>query len=213
MGRKIKLYQNPYDEDSILFSKKSITLRSGVTILIGCNGIGKTTLIRNIKSELEKKEIPHIHFNNLQDRFGSALFYGGPSLLANFMSSSEGEGIISNLGHVAAHISRFVEENPNLEEFWILLDAVDSGLSIDNVVMLKEHLFDVIMSDERLKDTDVYIVASANSFELARDEQCLDVCNLKYCTCKTYERYKNLILKSSEENSRRSENSSAEEDE
>ena len=76
---------------------------------------------------------------------------------------------------------------------WIFFDAIDSGLSVDNVVDVKECLFKTIFDDN--PNTDVYIIVSANEYELARDESCFDVYNGKYIKFKDYEDYRNFILK------------------
>ena len=72
--------------------------------------------------------------------------------------------------------------------------AVDSGFSIDNVVELKDELFKLILDIH--KDKEVYIVITANAYEMARGEQCFDVINGKYVSIKSYEKYRSVILKS-----------------
>ena len=64
-------------------------------------------------------------------------------------------------------------------------------------------MFKTIIEHE--KDNDIYIVVSANEFEMAREEQCLDVYNGKYVTFKDYEEYRDLILKSRKWKEERSE--------
>lgn len=76
------------------------------------------------------------------------------------------------------------------------MDAVDSGLSIDAVVDIKEGLFNTILN--HYADRDIYIVASANEYELVRGEKCFDVVNCKYVPIKSYEKYRSVILRSRE---------------
>ena len=80
-------------------------------------------------------------------------------------------------------------------ERWILLDAVDSGLSIDHVVELK-GLFKLVLEDTAAADKEIYIVASANEYELAAGNQCYDVGKSKYVDIKSYDDYKKAILAS-----------------
>lgn len=47
----------------------------------------------------------------------------------------------------------------------------------------------------RFKNVEVYIVVSANSYEMASGEQCLDVWSGKYITFEDYEDYRRYILK------------------
>lgn len=86
----------------------------------------------------------------------------------------------------------------------MLFDAIDSGLSIDNIVDIKECLFNIILEDTT--GTDVYIIVSANTFEMCFNEQCLDVRTGKHREFKTYTSYKNFILKSREQKDRRLKN-------
>lgn len=76
------------------------------------------------------------------------------------------------------------------------MDAVDSGLSVDNIVDVKDLLFKTIL--EYNYGNDIYIVISANEYEMARGEQCFDVYNGKYVTFNDYEEYRNMILERKE---------------
>lgn len=54
MSRKFALMKDCYEEGFNLYKKKNITIESGVTVLVGCNGIGKTTLLHQIRDRLKK---------------------------------------------------------------------------------------------------------------------------------------------------------------
>ena len=230
MDRRIKLWKDPYECGFNLYKKRTIELKPGITVLVGCNGIGKTTLLHNIEDVLKKEKIPVAKFDNLSDGgFNSRsekAFLEDFRFVAESMSSSEGENIVLNLMDLTGKLGRFIKTgiykrgyNPfegifekdesndkDIEisnERWILFDAVDSGLSVDNIVELKEGLFKTIIEHE--KDNDIYIVVSANEYEMAREEQCLDVYNGKYVTFKDYEEYRDLILKSRKWKEERSE--------
>lgn len=225
MSRKFKLIKRYYD-DYDLYKKRSITINEGVTVLVGCNGSGKTTLLHQIKDQLKKDGIPFVSFDNLHDggsrAISSAGFYGDFGFMGNLMTSSEGESIVLSISRLASTLRAFIQtgesqtdrdrfsrgfakaiwgdeieekkEVPN--ERWILLDAIDSGLSVDNVVDLKECLFKTILEDDF--NGSIYIVVSANEYELCRGENCFDVYNGKYVKFSNYERYRNFILKSRE---------------
>lgn len=221
MSRKMKLWKDPYDTGRDLFKKKTVTLNPGVTVLVGCNGIGKTTFLENIQENLKKENIPVIHFDNLTEggynSRSESVFYGDFEFLATCMQSSEGENIILNLTNLAKKLGEFIrtgtckrsknaiveafkkasgvqeeEQTEPIKERWILFDAVDSGLSVDNIVDVKKYLFDTILEDEN----DVYIIVSANEYEMANGESCFDVHHGKYITFKDYEEYRNFILES-----------------
>lgn len=221
MSRKFKLEPDWYGEDIKMYKKKTITLEEGVTVLVGCNGIGKTTMLHQLKEQLTKKKIPVLSFDNLHEggskSLSSAAFNGDCAFAATAMASSEGENIVMNMGQLASILKHFIDtgevckpnerisrafaqalwgdknEAPTSNERWLLLDAIDSGLSVDNVVDLKEQLFKTIM--ETKGDKEVYIVITANAYEMARGEQCFDVYHGKYVKLKTYEAYRKLILK------------------
>lgn len=224
MSRSFKLEKRYYGEEYDLYKKKTITINEGVTVLVGCNGAGKTTLLRQLRDQLKKNNIPVVSFDNLHEggshAVSSASFYGDFQFMANAMASSEGENIIMNIGRLASSLRPFIKtgevqdrsdklsnalakvmwgdavedkgEVPN--ERWILLDAIDSGLSVDNIVEVKEYLFDTILQDS--PECDVYIVVSANEYEIARGENCFDVYNGKYVKFLDYEEYRQFILNS-----------------
>lgn len=196
--RTFKIEKNYYEEDIILFKKSNIKIEPGLTVLVGCNGTGKTTLLHHIKAELHNNNIIYLSFDNLFDggsnARASAGLRGDMTWLATATLSSEGENIMMNIGNMARKIGDTVRRNTTADEIWILLDAVDSGLSVDNIIELKD-LFSLIIEDAKNRDIDVYIVISANEYELARNEQCFDVYNCEYITFKDYEDYRKFIIR------------------
>lgn len=160
----------------------------------------------------------------------SAAFNENYGLLANMWTSSEGENIGNNFGVWMTGIRNFItngkyssgrrlenfgdifrdeetvkKENDYLKnhsERWLLIDAADSGLSIDNVIEYKE-LFQLIMEDAKKFNKEVYIIISANEYELARGEQCFDVNLGKYLTFTDYDDYRKFIIKSRKKKDKR----------
>lgn len=203
-SREFKIPRDPYCMGYKVYKKTMIEIKSGLTVLVGCNGAGKSTLLIHIKELLKEEKIPFISFNNLTDGGSNskdhAGFIGDFVFLATALESSEGEEIILNLGKFAKKTGEFIRDNKNKEELWILLDAADSGLSVDNVIDLK-GLFNLIIKDK--PDSDIYILISANEYELARKEKCFDVQNGKYVTFSDYEDYRNFVLETRKEKDRR----------
>ena len=254
--RTINTWRDPYENGYSPTKPTKVTFNPGVTVLVGCNGAGKTTMLRNLAEKLNNKHVPYITYDNLKNggsnSIGEAFFYGKDSLGATLWCSSEGESIIINIGQFATKLSRFIhtglskstseiiykhrmlnnipideadpeyrkerwfrrmfdsekERNdkrfqniPDIDaipkERWLLFDAVDSGLSIDNIVQFK-NMFKLIFEDSKKADVETYIIVVANGFEMANGEQCFDVQHGKYLTFPTYEDYKKFILKSSQ---------------
>lgn len=208
MSRTFDIKKEPYEKGDKLYTKNSITLEPGVTVLVGCNGSGKTTLLHAIKEKLKKEDIPVTFYNNLSDggetAKSKAVYHGDMSLAAALMSSSEGEQIYINIAQLASQIGRFVRDNRGSSELWFLFDAIDSGFSIDNIEEVKTSLFDLILDDG--SNSDIYIVVSANEYEMCRKEKCFDVRNGKYISFPDYEDYRNFILKSAQEKKKRLDN-------
>lgn len=50
MSKEFQLKKDYYDERYELYKKETITINPGITVLVGCNGTGKTTLIHQIQS-------------------------------------------------------------------------------------------------------------------------------------------------------------------
>lgn len=199
MIRTFTIDPNPYDEDVKVFKNKSVAIIEGVTILVGCNGCGKSTLIDFIERDLKKQNIPMIAFNNCKDggsnAYGELVCKQDYSMLSTLMCSSEGEGIIANICNFAGKIKRLVSSlNERDSECWILFDATDSGLSIDNVIDIKA-LFNDIIEDIKSKGVTPYIIFAANEYEMCIDNNCLNVQECKYETIKTYDRFKKIVLK------------------
>lgn len=202
MSRQFILNNNWYGEDDFnIFKKKKITIKSGLTVLVGCNGAGKTTLLKQIEQSLKSKDIPVMLHNNKSDGErelkSRAALYGDFNIVAKLMMSSEGENIVSVMSEIARKMGDFTRRNGNSKELWFMFDAVDSGLSIDNILEIKEQLIPIVLEHDA--DKDIYFLISTNSYEFARGENCFDVINGKYIKFANYEEYRDFILKSKEQ--------------
>lgn len=204
MSKKFKIPKSPWDDYNI-YKKSNIEIQPGVTVLVGCNGFGKTTLLRCMKENLNREKIPMISYDNVFEggltAISKAGFENNLGLASTLMLSSEGEQLYQNIGQMAGKIGRFIRDNKNVNELWILFDAIDSGLSVDNIIEIKDFLFNVILEDTRGQD--VYIICTANSYEMCKDLNCFDVYNGRYITFKDYEDYRKFILNSRKEKDKR----------
>ena len=227
--RVINTWRDPYDEGFSTCRLKQITIKPGLTVLVGCNGAGKSTLLHNIKSELEKENIPCHLFDNLHDGGANAKSKAALdddwAFVATSTAASEGENINMNIGNLAKKLKKFMVtgrisdrftrlldafskasgdecKTPETKERWLLLDAIDSGFSIDNVIETKDF-FRMVIKDYQDNGYKLYIVASANEYELANGEECFDVMNGKYVRFKDYDDFKKFILRSREKKDKR----------
>ena len=227
--RIINTWRDPYDEGFSICRFKQVTIKSGLTVLVGCNGIGKTTMLHNIQSELKKENIPYHLFDNLNDGGANsksmAAFEEDWAFVATSMASSEGENINMNLNSLSSKLKEFMVTGritdrftrigdacakisgseykvPDSKERWLLLDAIDSGFSIDNVVETKDF-FKMVIKDFADHGYELFIVVSANEYELANGVDCFDVTTGKYMRFGNYDEFKKFILKSREKKDKR----------
>lgn len=217
----IKTWRDPYDAGFSPTRPKEIELKTGLTVLVGCNGAGKSTLLLNIKGFCKNNNIPCLSYDNLTDGGSNALssvFFDGDFAEGVYLySSSEGECIKANLGRKTKLFQEFINKgivNDRAYRFAkifsdkedkedviksndrvFLFDAVDSGLSVDSIVEIKD-LFDAVIDNFKNSDKNIYIVIAANEYELARNSECFDVNAGKYIRFKDYEDYRTFILRS-----------------
>lgn len=186
----------PVTDVEDLYLTNSFEINKGVTVLIGPNGAGKSTFLKSLKElYLDKNNITYFRFDNLLDGGANAKskfgYYGKTDLLIESTFNSEGMNIVLNIGLKISEIGSYIRNIKNKnEEIWILLDAIDSGLSIDNIVQIN-NVFELIIKDH----PNTYIIVSANSYELVRNRHCLDVKSGNYIQFNDYEDYRNFILK------------------
>ena len=213
----IKTWRDPYEAGFSPTRPTSIELNEGLTVLVGCNGAGKSTLLQNIKEVMNKQNIPCHLYNNLNEggssAFESAIYNGDMNLGVALFSSSEGESIKINIGQLSNLFDEFLEtgfmatrknrlsrvlrnEEKHIDSNIrvLLFDAIDSGLSVDSIVEVK-IMFDKLFETASKLGVVLYIVVSANEYELARGVSCFDVNLGKYITFKDYEDYRAFIIK------------------
>ncbi len=219
----VKTWRDPYESGFSPTRPKEIELKPGLTVLVGCNGAGKTTLLMNIKEHCKSNNIPCMYYDNLHDGGSNAMsslfYFGDYAGGADLFTSSEGESIKINIGMKSSSYKEFIQKGyVNDRQYRLdrafaecfgedtvdvieckdrvfLFDAVDSGLSVDSVVEIRD-LFDLMLEDNKDLDRNIYIVIAANEYELARNADCFDVNNGCYVRFSDYEEYRNFILKS-----------------
>lgn len=229
MSIKIKTWRDPYDAGFSPTRPKEIELNSGITVLVGCNGAGKSTLINNIESEIKDK-IPCCKYNNMNHggfghMFESAMYHTGDYDMGTAIfgyESSEGECIKLNINTRKKLYDEFIktgfyndsysrmlkifakhtDNNVDINKRVLLFDATDSGLSVDSVIEIK-HLLNSMLEYAQEIGIELYIIISANEYELVRNSNCFDVNSGKYITFSDYEDYRKFIIKSRKKKEKR----------
>lgn len=234
MGDKtIKITIDKYWHDCGNIHKNTeLILKPGLSVLVGCNGCGKTSTLHQIEHNLKKnKTVRLFTYDNYSSGGLSAnsgfMFDGNMEALANNWSSSEGEEIINNFMHFAMKVKRYLFGQYQLDNTEriascfmdadeiqkrykdkkkncvVLIDALDSGLSVDSVIDLRDVIENLMMADAEQNDITLYLVLVANEYELARHAQCIDLWTLEYFTFKDYEDYRKYILSTRKRKNRR----------
>lgn len=220
---KIKIDKCPYITDKEFFKSDTLQIDEGLNVLVGCNGYGKSTLLKSIQTSLDKmnscnlneciskdgkkiiKDIPN-DCNNYYFKFDSQckmqqkyeeenLSYEG---FASKLLDSEGQQLVFRVGQIAYQIGllqramhNYKVKNKNL---FLLFDAIDSGISIDNIDQFK-NLIQLILKNST--DHNVYIIVSANTYEMVCNENSVDAKTFEHIKFSIYEDYKEYILTTS----------------
>lgn len=195
-SREVKIIRNYYDTPTPLFESETFTFIEGLNVIVGCNGSGKSTLLRQITRDGNIK--PKFSYDNYLEGGRNAIekmdFLGDTSGIISRAMASEGENIKMNLGKFIQGLKIFIH-SPEVDskERWILLDAVDSGLSIDGIEELK-RVINLVIRDSQSLGLKTYIIASSNSYTLAEGSYCIDIRNGKPIRFDSYEQYRRFIL-------------------
>lgn len=190
----------------------TINLNPGFTCLVGPNGTGKSTMLKQIRdilssekdSETEQRLYEVVYYDNMQDggskNFGKWMVNGQFEKIAEVTSSSEGEGIIFNIGEFASRCgkatNKCIENNRSLI---ILIDGFDSGTSIDKIYQFKEEFVNTIIRHCMNEKVDVYIIATANNYAMVDNSNgepvdCIISITGRHKKFKTYTSFKKFIL-------------------
>lgn len=218
---ELKIWSNPrYTNNESV--PVSVNFQSGVTMLIGSNGTGKTTLMNQINSIFNKGSWEKIDDNNNIESEYSCYYYNNVTeekfrkqswvddgnlvhRIASTFENSEGQDIWDFLYYKLPEMGSAVRtsKEQNKKGIFILLDGLDSGLSLDKLYKLKEQLLDFIIDEETTSDFEVFLICSANSYEFIKGYRCIDVVSLEQVDIfSTYEDFENYMLTADKNNER-----------
>lgn len=200
----ITVKTKPFGDGMQVYQRTKFTFLPGLNSLVGCNGSGKTTLTDYfLIPQLRQAHIEYYKYNDRRQG-GSMLMDRMLNVdddmrgLARMYLSSEGERIVVGLEKVITALPSFFKENKGKPTF-LLLDAVDSGMSVDEIHEIKNLLLDVIIPDAKSRfNIDLFVVISANNYEWCNDDRIhnIDVITAKTVKFKSYDEYVKHILDS-----------------
>lgn len=193
----------PYDNFK-LYTHKEFTLYPGLNSLVGCNGSGKSTLIdMYVKPYVKKNNIEYIYWN---DRVNGGshlmqklLYYSDMSGLCSMVVSSEGERIAYGLLDIFRNIGKGFRACRG-KDFIIMFDAIDSGMSVDEIIETRSVILDIVIPDAESLNVTPYFVIAANNYEWCADPRIhnIEIQTGKIVNINSYEDYRNIIIKSRE---------------
>ena len=186
------LLSNTYTDRKINLKLK----KNALTILSGANGAGKTTLLNALKAYCEEKDYACLHWSDNMFGRGEAhnRLISQPEVLAQVAFRSEGQCISGSLTiFVVSRIRQIAKNHKGKKSFYILLDQLDSGLDAHTIVKYKQFFRDMVIPDLNKQGFSVYVVLSANSYECAEGEYCVDCTTGKTVKLPSYESFKSYI--------------------
>lgn len=215
---EIWLHSNPkYTKRESIPIKYNIN--PGITMLIGPNGSGKTTVLSQLRSlfstqnDLVKKWNKLEINDSIRDLYSSYLYdnvyeetftkstWGATEHIdrvAKTFENSEGQNMYDYLYYKINEIGQAVTKaiKNNRKGIFLLFDGLDSGLSLDVINIIRKSVLEFIIETEKKRSNlEVYIVCSANSYEFCNNYDCIDVTNQQHITFTNYEDYSKYFIK------------------
>lgn len=191
------------NSDSKRARARKVEINPGFTTLVGPNGTGKTTFLKQIADACKENDYPYVYYDNMSDggsrSMQSALSSSKLHLLAELATESEGEGIYTNLCEFASTVGALCAKyRASKSPIFVLMDGIDSGLSIDKIMVIRKFFIDYAIDLEHKHGNDnLFIICTANNYELARNSAQLSVCSAKYVHLNSYAKFSRFIIGSS----------------
>ncbi len=187
-------FENKYNDSETKYAAFHPNI---LTIVIGCNGYGKTSFLRGLENHLERKHIEYISWSDSRDgrTNGMNQFLWSDNIdgLASMAFHSEGQAMLASFGRKCVQlIGHKVRHHGGLKELFVLVDQIDSGLDVYMINEVKKT-FKIIIEDMKKRGIDAYIVMSANSYTLVNGEYCIDPVTRRPIIFNNYDEYTNYI--------------------
>ena len=218
--RTFNIHNKDYYIEGTLYKANKLTLQANdVYCLVGCNGIGKSTVLyqmihdndnslketaydlkddynafSNLFNSKKKNEYNEFYISINKDtklniKDDDSILH---NLFGNFMSTGEQNvhNILPNLPNIIESLNKL--EKLENKELYVMIDDLDVGVSIDVLIELAKIIDKLELKLKKL-NINYYIVITANSYELARRFKCIDVINMKEISFKDYDDYANYV--------------------
>lgn len=199
-------FDNIYDDNKFKADLKA----NDITVLVGPNGHGKTAFLNSMKCYADKKKIPCVAWSDMefgrQNGKSLLLMNGHTEALAEMSFRSEGESILASFAHFFMGRARSVAQKAQTDrkkKMFLLLDQLDSGLDIHQLDEIKAVIKDTVLPDITDRGITVFVVMSANSYEMVAGEDCLDPVtgeHHRFDTLESFRRHINETYKQYERN-------------
>lgn len=194
-----------YDSEHYLYPHEergpaTFKFEPGITILCGANGAGKTTLMKRMQALLKNEGTPvcALMRQSISRQIESiGALRGDMNAIMNGIDRnylSEGQGAKHAFAFMLGNIHATIMEEAETPERWIFIDGIDSSQSIDQLRDIS-GLFDAII-ETAPEDREVYLIASTNQFELAKNRRCLNVSDNFVSHPKTYREFERIVMSS-----------------
>lgn len=178
---------------------KQIEIKQRLNILVGGNGAGKTTLLEGIVNKRYEMDadrgIEIRKYSNSQDnlRVKTNLNMSTPQMVVcmNAKSMSEGQSIVYSLISFFAKIreeaKEFSKENKSLV---VVLDEVDSGLSVDAINVVMHFIYDILNNHDNVQ----FFISSNNYHFTYVQKEIVNMYTGRYKKINSYEEYFKLMV-------------------
>ena len=174
-----------------------LTLYPGITVLVGKNGSGKTTLLKQVREYCDKNGYEYFEYSDMTDGrtrgMERALLHEDFNMVSTLFDSSEGQNVYNNFAYSLSKMGKFIRGISDDKPAFILLDSIDSGLSIDLIREIKDFFNEVLLDE--IKDKEIYILVTTNQYEFTIGYRCINVKNGKDVIFKTYNSYSKFICR------------------
>lgn len=140
-------------------------LTTDITILLGPNGSGKSMSFRLLESYFKNNNIECLTYSNKRNDIVDTCFnFDIRKLICAF--HSEGERIKDSIYEFSG--SHFVNKLlSNEKDIYVLIDELDSGLSIDSLLnIISEYIQVITLEKYKHPERTIKLVFSCNSYEM-----------------------------------------------